>query len=67
MDEVRKTLTYKEQQLIGMRFDDDKSLEQIGKELGITKERVRHIEAKALRKMRHPNRSDQLKDFIEEM
>ena len=67
MDEVRKTLTYKEQQLIGMRFDDDKSLEQIGKELGITKERVRQMEAKALRKLRYPSRSDKLKDFVEEM
>jgi RNA polymerase sigma factor (sigma-70 family) len=67
MDGVRKTLSFREQRVIGMRFDDDKSLEECGKELGLSKEGVRHIEAKALRKMRHPNRSDQLKDFIEEM
>jgi DNA-binding CsgD family transcriptional regulator len=67
MDDVRKTLTYREQQIIGMRFDDDKSLEECGKELKLSKERIRHIEAKALRKMRYPSRSDQLRDFVEEM
>ena len=67
MDDVRKTLTYREQQIIGLRFDEDKSLEECGKELGVSKERVRQMEAKALRKMRYPSRSDQLKDFVEEM
>jgi RNA polymerase sigma factor (sigma-70 family) len=67
MDEVRKTLTYKEQQLIGMRFDDNKTLEEVGKELGVSRERVRQLEAKALRKMRYPSRSERLKDFVEEM
>lgn len=67
MDDVRKTLTYREQQIIGLRFDEDKSLEECGKELGVSRERVRQMEAKALRKMRYPSRSDQLKDFVEEM
>jgi RNA polymerase primary sigma factor len=67
MDDVRKTLTYREQQIIGLRFDEDKSLEECGKELKISKERVRQMEAKALRKMRYPSRSDQLKSFVEEM
>ena len=64
MDEVRKTLTFREQQLIGMRFDDDKSLEQIGEELGVSRERVRQMEVKALRKLRI--RGDQMKSFAEE-
>ena len=66
MDESRKSLTYREQQIIGLRFDDDKSLDECGKELGVSRERVRQLEAKALRKMRHPSRSDQLKSFVEE-
>lgn len=65
MDEVRKSLTYKEQQLIGMRFDDNKTLEECAKEFKITRERVRQVEAKALRKMRQ--RSEKLRDFAEEM
>jgi len=67
MDAVRKTLTYREQQIIGLRFDDDKSLEEVGKELGVSRDRVRQLEARALRKMRYPSRSDQLKSFVEEM
>ena len=67
MDAVRKTLTFREQQVIGMRFDDDKTMEECGKELGLSKEGVRNIEAKALRKIRLTSRGDQLRDFIEEM
>lgn len=66
MDGVRKTLTFKEQQVIGMRFDDNKSLEECGKELGVSKTSIGHVEARALRKLRHYSRSDQLKSFIEE-
>jgi RNA polymerase sigma factor (sigma-70 family) len=66
MDAVRKTLSYREQQIIGLRFDDDKSLEEVGKELGVSRDRVRQLEARALRKMRYPSRSDQLKSFVEE-
>jgi RNA polymerase sigma factor (sigma-70 family) len=66
MDEVRKTLTFREQRILGLRFDEDKSLEECGKEMGLSKERIRQMEAKALRKMRHQSRSDQLKSFVEE-
>ena len=66
MDEVRKTLTFKEQQVIGMRFDDNKSLEECSKEMGVSKQGVNFIEARALRKLRHYSRSDKLKSFIEE-
>lgn len=66
MDEVRKTLTFKEQQVIGMRFDEDKSLEECSKEMGVSKQGIGFIEARALRKLRHYSCSDQLKDFIAE-
>jgi RNA polymerase primary sigma factor len=66
MDDVRKTLTYREQRIIGMRFDDDKSLDECSKELKLSRERIRQLEAKALRKLRHSSRSDQIKSFVEE-
>lgn len=64
MDESRKALTFREQRIIGLRFDDDKTLEEVGKEVGLTRQRVRDIEAKALRKLRL--RGEQLKSFVEE-
>ena len=64
MDESRKALTFREQRIIGLRFDDDKTLEEVGKEVGLTRQRVRDIEARALRKLRL--HSEQLKSFVEE-
>ena len=65
MDEARKALTFREQRIIGLRFDDDKTLDETGKEVGLTRQRVRDIEAKALRKLRL--RGEQLRSFAEEM
>ena len=67
--EVLKTLSPKEQQIISLRFGLEdgrpRTLEEVGKRFGITRERVRQIEAKALRKLRHPSRSRRLKDYLE--
>ena len=67
IDEVLTDLSDQEQQVLRMRFglDDDtpKTLEEIGKVFGVTRERIRQIEAKALRKLRHPSRSKLLKNF----
>lgn len=68
LDEVLETLTDREERVLRMRFGlfDGKSrtLEEVGKEFGVTRERIRQIEAKALRKLRHPSRSKRLKDFM---
>ena len=68
LDEVVSTLTEREQRVIKLRFGWDdgrpRTLEEVGKEFNVTRERIRQIEAKALRKMRHPNRSRKLKDFL---
>ena len=68
LDEVVSTLTEREQRVIKLRFGWDdgrpKTLEEVGKEFNVTRERIRQIEAKALRKLRHPNRSRKLKDFL---
>lgn len=70
LDEVLDTLTDREENVLRLRFglDDGKmrTLEDVGKVFNVTRERIRQIEAKALRKLRHPNRSKQLKDFIED-
>ena len=68
MFEVLKTLTPREEQVLMMRFGLDdgnpKTLEAVGKKFGVTRERIRQIEAKALRKLRHPSRSRKLEPFI---
>ena len=68
--DVLSTLTVREEKVLRMRFglDDGKSktLEEVGKRFDVTRERIRQIEAKALRKLRHPSRSKKLKDFLEE-
>lgn len=70
LDEVLDTLTDREENVLRLRFglDDGKmrTLEVVGKVFNVTRERIRQIEAKALRKLRHPSRSKQLKDFIED-
>ena len=67
--EVLGTLTEREQKVLRLRFglDDGRSrtLEEVGGEFGVTRERIRQIEAKALRKLRHPSRSRKLKDYLE--
>ena len=67
--EVLSTLTPREEQVLRLRFglEDGRSrtLEEVGKEFNVTRERIRQIEAKALRKLRHPSRSKKLKDFLE--
>lgn len=67
--DVLNTLTEREQKVLTLRFglDDGKArtLEEVGKEFDVTRERIRQIEAKALRKLRHPSRSKKLKDFLE--
>ncbi len=69
MMEVLGTLTEREQKVLKLRFglEDGRSrtLEEVGKEFDVTRERIRQIEAKALRKLRHPSRSKKLKDFLE--
>ena len=70
LDEVLDTLTDREENVLRLRFglDDGKmrTLEDVGKVFNVTRERIRQIEAKDLRKLRHPSRSKQLKDFIED-
>ena len=67
--EVLKTLTPREESVLRLRFGLDdgrpRTLEEVGKEFQVTRERIRQIEAKALRKLRHPSRSKKLKDFID--
>lgn len=67
--EVLGTLTDREQKVLRLRFGLDdgraRTLEEVGKEFNVTRERIRQIEAKALRKLRHPSRSRKLKDYLE--
>ncbi len=69
MDDVLGTLSDRERQVLAMRFglEDGRSrtLEEVGKAFGVTRERIRQIEAKALRKLRHPSRSKKLKDYLD--
>ncbi|GAB6072478.1 RNA polymerase sigma factor RpoD [Venenivibrio stagnispumantis] len=70
LDEVLSTLSEREEQVLRYRFgledDTEYTLEQVGKHFGVTRERIRQIEAKALRKLRHPHRAKYLKPFIED-
>jgi RNA polymerase primary sigma factor len=69
MENVLDTLSGRERRVLQLRFglDDGRSrtLEEVGKEFGVTRERIRQIEAKALRKLRHPSRSKKLKDYLD--
>lgn len=69
LTEVLKTLTPREARVLSLRYGledgNPKTLEEVGKEFNVTRERIRQIEAKALRKLRHPSRSKKLRDFLD--
>ena len=69
VEDVLETLSEREAQVLQLRFglEDGRSrtLEEVGKDFGVTRERIRQIEAKALRKLRHPMRSKKLRDFLD--
>ena len=69
LEEVLETLTPREKKVLRLRFGLDdgraRTLEEVGHFFQVTRERIRQIEAKALRKLRHPSRSKKLKDFLE--
>jgi RNA polymerase primary sigma factor len=69
VEDVLGTLSERERRVLQLRFglEDGRSrtLEEVGREFGVTRERIRQIEAKALRKLRHPSRSRKLRDFLE--
>jgi len=69
LDDVLRTLTDREQRVLRLRFGLDdgraRTLEEVGQRFGVTRERIRQIEAKTLRKLRHPSRSKKLKDYLE--
>ena len=68
--EVLCDLPAREAKILRMRFgidmNSDHTLDEVGKQFNVTRERIRQIEAKALRKLRHPSRSDQLRSFLDE-
>jgi len=68
--DILQTLTTREAKILRMRFGigmhTDHTLDQVGKQFGVTRERIRQIEAKALRKLRHPSRSEDLRSFLEQ-
>ena len=67
---ILESLTARESKVLRMRFgigeESDHTLEEVGQDFNVTRERIRQIEAKALRKLRHPSRSEQLKSFLDE-
>ena len=67
--DILDSLTPREAKVLRMRFgiemNTDHTLEEVGKEFGVTRERIRQIEAKALRKLRHPARSERLRSFLD--
>ncbi len=69
VEEVLSSLTLRERRVLQLRFglEDDRSrtLQEVGREFGVTRERIRQIEAKALRKLRHPSRAQRLRDYLE--
>ena len=69
LDEVLGTLTEREEKVLRLRFGLEdgrpRTLEEVGQRFEVTRERIRQIEAKALRKLRHPSRSKKLKDFLD--
>ena len=69
INEVLDTLTEREQKVLRLRFGMDdgraRTLEEVGKEFQVTRERIRQIEAKALRRLRHPSKSRKLKDYLD--
>lgn len=69
LDDVLRTLTDREQKVLRLRFGLDdgraRTLEEVGQKFGVTRERIRQIEAKTLRKLRHPSRSKKLKDYLD--
>ncbi len=70
MQQVLESLTPREAKVLRMRFgidmNTDHTLEEVGKQFDVTRERIRQIEAKALRKLRHPSRSEQMQSFLDE-
>ena len=68
LNEVLQGLTDREEKVLRMRFGlldgRQRTLEEVGREFGVTRERIRQIEAKALRKLKHPSRSRKLRDFM---
>ena len=69
MDDVLDSLTTRERRVLQLRFGLEdgrqRTLEEVGREFGVTRERIRQIEAKALRKLRHPTRSRKLRDYFD--